>query len=1277
MPIDPKKSKRRRYIRYAIELRATVVDVIATTSACTILDFCGGGFFLELDNPIPLNQSITVRFTTDAEIGGESFDIQARVVHISGNGIGVAADNMPVSVFSALTKQANAHFRSVPLDKRNSGTDKASRKHSQLAFKQMLLERLPALIDEYFASLNAGLRELNLQSQYFANESVLDDLATDLSQNRKSVTTEFCASVIAQIDAITQGNESKKPTNRDDTPLSLIDKEDFDDWLTLSAIIRKLSNHFEDALSQLAHEFNRVFGLSRAKISNPIRPAVLCESFRELVLQFELSNKTKEALYRVFERTLYRQLGGLYEQAHALLSQLETADVSAAYTPYRAAPSQDRRSTAREDTVPSFNAQQQYLVAEHNPHSFKAPAHAVQASVGAVAGKLLDLLGQLSTAADAQDLGTTFPPGMPGVSRFDGQDIATAIARLETLLDSDPMLRRDPAKLNTRIRETLERGDKTLSARELQQLDIYSGFFETLYATLAHASPILPYLEKAHLPLLSLCLQGDDFLDSADHPARKILNQLAALEPAIKNQKIARNVNVKNKLDALIERLEAKSVGDPEELASIEHELADIVKQVTKAADLMVKRLVEAHEGEQKLEIAKREIQGEIDQRLAGRSVPAILPMLLDAGWQQLLVVAELNKDKHRDEKQKLLSVFDDLLFWLYEQESILKIQAGSIHSTIEFIGEQLKPVCQDPVKRGRVVEDLTALLLGIGEPKTKKRLETVKIEAPTPAIVPIADDWSRLVEQLQVGDWLTIAAGTAGPEPMKLVWIGNVVEIYLFVNRDGSSRLDLGKLELAGLLRSGAARIMENLDEPLVDRAANSMLQNMHEKLLHSATHDPITELITRDEFVKRLKHEMGKLGDSHHMLCHMEVLDFRLITNICGVEAGEQLLKRLARQTAERLRDYDIFARLGNNSFAILFKHCSAEEGYEKSKKLVRLLDDTHFQWQDKSFAVGVSMGLVPFGDASFDVHQLLQQADSACISAECTSPSRVLMFSDSDENLQRQNKLHEWIGHIDNVLAQDRLFVRCQQIAPLNTSDANHQHYEILLGVRDEVGNIIPPDHFIPAVERCKRMPEIDRWIIGHVFAWIEQHREQFDRTDGFSINLSGQSINSEEFLELLTQILTTTNIRTDKLTFEITETVASENLAFTNRFIKTIKQFGCKFSLDDFGSGYSSYSYLKHLNVDYLKIDGTFVKDILNNRADVAIVKSMNEIAHSLGLKTIAEYVENQEIRDLLMQIGVDYGQGYAIHKPVPLSELVLQAPSTSGTYFFESDSFWEL
>lgn len=1289
-----KKSKRRRYIRYPIELEATLI-INQSSTPCLLLDFCCGGFFLGIKQSnieIPLHQNITIRFSIGPEPNREEFEIDAQAVHITPGGVGVVVDNMPVSAFNALSNEANACSKTIVYDRRSSTPNKLNQENCKIALKQMLIEKLPPLLGQFFDALGKNLERANEQFGYFANSSLLDDLVTTILLNRESFVSEFCSSVISQLDYIVETNPKKEDFIAANYPLSLIEKEEFEDWLYLSSIIRKLNHHFEDSCRQLTREFARVFGPSSSGVNNPLSPAVLFNSFRENVLQFEFSNPINSILYHGFEKILFNGLIPLYEQTGMLLLRHEPAEKITPYSPYQAVkaaakPAPGSVKADFEKVAPIDNNRQDILLEDFKPLlPFQPPERKAIQPISQITGKLLDILNEINTAYP-RFVNSSLPKDEGGSSGqnhgcYSSGDLVKAISQMQTTIAGNGKLHQDATALNQQLRNTLDsssQGAKALSEKDSQRLEIYGKFFETLFNEFNFSTDIKAYLEKIHLPLLSQSLQGNDFLDAELHPVRSILNQLAVLESAVNSNKVVRNINIKKSLNALIDRIVAEAGANPAIFAEVEQELNEITKQVAKSADLNIKRIVEAHEGRQKLEIAKRTVRQEIDQRLAGKPLPEIIRQILNSGWEQLLVIAELNDGKRHDEKQKYLAVIDDLIFWLYEQESIRKIQSGSIHKIIDVIDENLRPVCTDATQRRKIIEELTALLLGSGPHKAVKRLETNGGATEASANVTLEDNWTLLVEQLQVGEWLTMPSGSAGIEPMKLVWIGDVMQVYVFVNRDGLNSLELGKSELASLFRSGAAQKMESLDTPLMDRATNSMLQKMHEKLIHNATHDPVTNLYTRDEFVRQLKHEMAKLGNSAHMLCHVEVLDFRVITNICGAVGNEQLLKRLASLMAEQLRGYDLFARLGEQSFAILFKHCTAEEGYEKSKKLMKHIGDSHFQWEEKSFAIGLSMGLVPFGD-SFDVQQLLQQADSASISAESASQTRIVLFTSEDENLKRQNKLYEWIGHIDSVLAENRLFVRCQMIAPIEQERNDHRHYEILLGVRDEDGSIVPPDHFIPAVERCKRMPEIDRWIIGNVFLWIEKNRDFFDAMDGFAINLSGQSINSEAFLEFLKETLESSNFPVAKLTFEITETVASENLVFTKRFIKTIKQFGCKFSLDDFGSGYSSYSYLKNLNVDYLKIDGAFVKDIANNKADIAIVKSMNEIAHSLGLKTIAEYVENNEIRQILIGIGVDYGQGYHIQKPIPLNDLVMHTPPPeppAPAYLFEDNSFWDL
>ncbi|ATG89611.1 DUF1631 family protein [Methylomonas koyamae] len=1277
MPTNINKPKQRRYIRYPIELAAVLVVDNRLKFDGVILDFCLGGFFLALKSPeqIPLDKAIKVQFSIAAATGGEQYEIDARALHIAGGGIGIAVDDMPRNAFDALKNLAKAPLAAL-LAASDAKPSKLDQEKLRNLFKVFLIENLPPLLNRYYEMVGSYIADSSQFSECFTNQSMCDDLVTVLKTGRETFISEFCTSVLSQVDDIARNTPERERLIPDYNALSLVEKEDFEDWLNMSLIVRKLANHYDEQINLVASEIGRIFGFNESGVANPLNPAVLCDSFRELVIQLDLSRKINSLVYSAFGKVLFSDLNGLYQKTYLFLSRNQSADKKPARQEQWTDIGKSRGgggAIAADPRRPGAGGQA--------PGDGLMPAGAEvreRRPIGQVAATLLDLLTE--TGIDYPELAVSAAAARPqAAALFDRDEIAAAITKLQENLAGERKLHWDAAALKQRLQETLSGlglGAKSFAPADLQHLELYGRFFETLFNDVAQASEIKPVLERIHLPLLSLALRGDDFLNADLHPVKNILNQLSVLEPAVKTNRIVKNINIKNAVDNIVARIHNES--NPEVFKQAERELEELTRQVTRSVDTNVKRIVETYEGQQKLERARRSVQDEIDKRIAGRVVPKVIPELLQYGWQHLLLIAELNIERKPEEKRAYLKVFDDLLFWLFEQESMLKIQAATIQTTLDYVKEQLTSVCTNVFFLDSVVDELTALLLGSGEPRVRKPMATVRIppaDSASQKELPIKEDaWLAQVEQLSIGDWFSMLRDGQSFEAMKLVWIGDLLQLYVFVNRDGLNKLELSKEELADLMRSGDAIKMESLDSPLVDRTTNLMLQKMHEKLLFNATHDPVTELFTREEFCKQLKNETAKIGEAHHMLCHIEVLDLRVIANICGSTGVEQLLKSLAATLAQHVDSHDLLARLGDESFAILFKNRPAAEGLASARKLVKVVNDAHFQWQENSFSISVSLGLVPFAAESYDVQELLRRADSASMSAERSGPNNVVVFSSEDENLRYQEKLHEWIGRIDKVFAENRLFGRCQMIAATDPLAANHLHYEILLGVTGEDGNVIPPDHFIPAVERCQRMPEIDKWVVNNVFDWIAGNRELFDKMDGFSINLSGQSINSEDFLEFLKSVLAAGNVPCEKITFEITETVAAESLGFTKKFIAAIKQFGCKFSLDDFGSGYSSYSYLKNLNVDYLKIDGAFVKEIHNNKADVAIVKSMNEIAHSMGLRTIAEYVENNEIRSVLKEIGVDFCQGYGIEKPIRLAELSEKLPP-SELFSFENVEFW--
>lgn len=1282
MLINSKKPKQRRHIRYATELQAVLKAGEAGRFDCLILDFCSHGLFLRLaaSIDIALPTQLKIQFSVPAERGGQSFEIDAQLMHSSPNGVGVMVDNMPLAAFNALKTQATQAISNT--SDAESGDRPLMYENFKLFLKQSLVESLAKLATHFFEEIGNNLEKANTHSDYFSSRSELDDLVTTLKLNIGICTSEFCHSVIDQIDWISEHNQKKEDITHFDRPLSLVEKEDFEDWLNMSAIIRKLSNHFEEPINQVTRELSRILGRSKTTINNPICPAVLCDCFREIILQFKLDNKTNKVLYICFGKTLFELLPDFYRQTVTALEARKSAEKKTI----------DAAVEYRRDSIAAAPGSQDVLHGAQKP-PFSRDSGAAESgqnhaahSLTHIAGKLLDILKEadlpnagFSKSEPQDNAGLTDRP----VDYFDENEITAAISQLQNDAAAK-FIRQDYAQLQERLQETLKNltdKPKVFSHRDGSLLDVYGNFFNTLFKDPNISTALQPYLETIFLPLIGLPLQGNEFLEADSHPAKTILNQLAVLDQAMQGNRTAKKDSIKQFLHHITARIAGEVPANPNVLLEIENELNSFTKQITKTIDARIKHVVDIHEGQQKLAKARQAIQEEIDKRIGGRAIPTVIPMLLDAGWQHLLVFTELNKEKLNDRKAAYLNVIDDLMFWLYEQDSVLKIQTSSIQTTITFIEDQLSSTGTPVFERRQVIEELTALLLGVGNPRVRKIIQTIKIAEQKPDVIQLSDEsdehWTLLIDQLAVGEWLKIKQDSGLFLAMKLIWVGGIPLVYVFVDTEGLKSLQFNKKELVALFRQGCAEISDNLDTPLTERATNSMLQDMHDKFVFNATHDPETNLITRDEFIKQLKNELPKLGDTQHMLCHIEVLDFRVIKNICGLSGGTQMLKSVTQLMSDQLRSSDLMARLGDSSFAVLYKNCLTDEAFDLSNQLIKSVSNSHFKWQEKSFPITLSMGLAAFENNCIDIYQLLQQADAASLSAEHSGSNNVLLFAGDNENLQYQNKLLEWIGRIDTVFSEDRLFARCQMIAPIEPSQDSHVHYEILLGIRDEDGKIIPPDHFIPAVERCKRMHEIDKWVISTVFDWIEKSRHSFDNMDGFSINLSGESLNSEEFLQFLQALLKVSDFPLEKLVFEITETVASENLAFTKKFIKTIKAFGCKFSLDDFGSGYSSYAYLKNLNVDYLKIDGAFVKDLADNKADLAIVKSMNEIAHSLNLKTIAEYVESAEIKDILREVGVDYGQGYFIHKPMPLAELIVQPRADPELFYFEDNSFWEI
>jgi diguanylate cyclase (GGDEF)-like protein/PAS domain S-box-containing protein len=429
------------------------------------------------------------------------------------------------------------------------------------------------------------------------------------------------------------------------------------------------------------------------------------------------------------------------------------------------------------------------------------------------------------------------------------------------------------------------------------------------------------------------------------------------------------------------------------------------------------------------------------------------------------------------------------------------------------------------------------------------------------------------------------------------------------------------------------------------------SEARELNRRLSYHASHDVLTGLVNRREFESRMERALksAKARETSYALCVLDLDQFKIVNDTCGHSAGDALLGQVGALLKSKVRWRDTLARLGGDEFGILLESCSLDEAMRTAEALREAVRNFKFTWEERTFRLGASIGVVPISADNADVAAVLSAADSACQAAKEAGRNRVHSFEENDIDLMRRRREMQWAARINTALEEGRFELFRQTIMPLQKPEGG-AHYELLLRMRDEAGKIVGPDNFMTAAERYGITPSIDRWVIENAFRWLVSEADEREKLTMCSINLSGQSLGDDKFLPYVIDQFHRSGLDATKICFEITETAAIASFSQANRFIQALKELGCKFALDDFGTGLSSFGYLKHFPVDYLKIDGSFVKEILHDPIDREMVRSINEIGHLTGKQTIAEFAENQEIINMLQSLGVDYAQGYGVSQP---------------------------
>lgn len=793
-----------------------------------------------------------------------------------------------------------------------------------------------------------------------------------------------------------------------------------------------------------------------------------------------------------------------------------------------------------------------------------------------------------------------------------------------------------------------------LAGTVLSVMQMAEGLLQTLGQNQLIGEHARSWFQKLELPVLHSLLNDDDLFQREDHPARQVLNRLARLgfkdHPLTKEQEGA--------IDKLVDRIGQGFDNNPKIFQQALDVLDPFVKKQEQAYERNLERVRQMAEGEHKLDSAKHRVQEVLDSRLAGKKVPQPILTLLDAGWRDLLVKTHLRQGEDSRAWTEYVGLLDELIaigadmHRAFDLREVLRLIKTGLQEIVELTGRQQQ----------QAIAELKHLLAGpqrmLGDvPWAQVPLKKAEDD---PSEERWLQKWMERARRLQLGDWMELRHRGTESERLRLAWRDANASRFVFVNHQGVKVNDFTARELAALMHTGNALIFEGADVPVVDDALEKVVHQLYEQLAWQATHDELTGLINRAEFTRQLDRalEAAKRQRARHVLAYVNLDQFKIINNNAGLTAGDQLLKEVSALFNKALTPKTTVARLNGDEFTLLLEDCDLGRAQQLISLRMNELSAMKFVFDEKNYRLTASAGLVDITYTSDNAGRILRAAEEACAQAKADGGNRIQVYHPNAEELVRRDNVMVWVAKLNQALEQERLTLRCQRIQAIAPERAAKElpHYEILLGMKDDGGEDLPPSEFVQAAERYNRMLAVDRWVVESAFHWIKDNPEKIAKLGMVSINLSGHSLTDTQMMSYVFDRLLEYKLPPEKICFEITETTAISNMADAVDLMRELKKVGCRFALDDFGAGHATYNYLKHLPLDFVKIDGAFVRDIATDQNDYVMVRSINDLAHYLGLQTIAEYVEDDAILQKLSEIGVDYAQGYGIERPRWLDSL---------------------
>lgn len=1273
---------KREHPRFESQVEAKLIATNGSSHTCHVADFSQEGlriYWSDKEEISLKNRDILQLYLT---LEDTPLNIAVECLYQEGRSAGFKLHQPNNDLFLKLQSinQANRNHGAISDEKRN---------HYKTLFQQRVKESSQGIIKQWYSEFLDELFSLANKAHNNSEQQTLFSAEKHVKEQANQVQGSFLNAIAEQLKCWLEGlpriaNEKDSPKeNAHEQSLSLVQQEDFEDWLLAKVTSTHLQSHLSHASFEVRQLLDMISEARPENCFNPLGANVITEAFRGAIEPLSIENNVRQIAFDIFEQVAGQQLQAVYQW---LIKQI---DVPLAFRNRRRpstprAPTANNNSTQDDEALqeqepqilpssqnsqqnsesyqPGRQSQEQQLFnANTNQNSIANSGYTAPANTGSMNAfrqhqaeaqqaysniqSLLSLRYQ-RIESGISSAGVSAELSQPSFPAADHSQVQTALQQLWQQSDTQP------GRVRQDLEQALATNDVRLPAENREAIDTLEHVTQNLVKSEQISDFIKPFIAELEQPLSMMMLNDPSMMFNPQHPGRVALNSLSKLG----RMTTTGQDKISEKLKAMLSDVDTNSSADQLEsqLQTLQSGVDVMLVEADRRAKMNSDRVAQAAEGEHRVDQARDKIARLITKDTSGRTLPAIVMEWLEQGWKPLLTLIYLRETVESKRFRGAVKLYRQVLSLFNPNNSARNELLERFYPLIKLMHHELDQLNGSRPEHTRWYDEI--------KHAAESHLESGEIEEAIEIPLEVEEEKPSLEGKgvrralnLQIGDWLLLVEPD---QNVSVVWMAEDGSKFACVNHSGMKVVDFTLEKLAAALDDGSVKRLYEQEESAVDQSLDALVQQIYNELSAQANTDALTKINTRQHFMRHLKEEAAKSHRSNltHTLCLIDIDQFKLINSDYGVEGGDECLKAVAEVLLKTSTTKNDCARMGSNEFAILFQHSDLARGETQARDLKKDLEQMDIISGKHKFRIHLSMGISELSYQIADEIDLVEFAESACLSAKEKGGSRVYRYIEDDNARIKRDEFMSWANKLNQALENDQLHLLCLPVTAIQEAEKELRQYEVIISIEDENGTQIPPLEYLQAAEHYSRMYLVDRWTLEQLIKWMSAHPDEVAKVDRFMLKLSGYSMNDDSLLAFIFEQAREHDIPVDKFCFELNETSAIQNIEDAADFMHEMRSLGCEFTLSDFGTGQSSFEYLKQLPVNYVKIDHTFIKELVTSSADYAMVKSIHEIAHFMAKKTIAEQVNDEDTLNILRSIGIDLAMGGELLQAIPLDQL---------------------